>query len=117
MTTTRITKNEFDELIISVYNDYTNNFLGYDDVPGIDWFINECENNIDFSNRFGCRIVEEILSDEQRYDIWFINNYETGMERYFDPNRLPDFNDPYWEPTPTKRILLTINNINYECEI
>ncbi len=28
MATTKITKNEFDDLIISAYNDYTNNFLG-----------------------------------------------------------------------------------------
>jgi hypothetical protein len=102
MVTTRITKNEFDDLIISAYNDYTNNFLGYDDVPSIEWFIDECENNIDFSNRFGCRIVEEILSDEQRYNIWFNNNYETGMERYFDPNNLPNFEDSYYEPTPNR---------------
>lgn len=40
------------------------------------------------------------LSDERRYNIWFNNNYETGMERFFDPNNLPDFDDPYYEPTP-----------------
>ena len=41
------------------------------------------------------------LSDEERYNIWFTNNYETGMERFFDPNNLPDFEDSYYEPTPT----------------
>ena len=40
------------------------------------------------------------LSDEKRYNIWFNNNYETGMERFFDPNNLPDFDDSYYEPTP-----------------
>jgi thymidylate synthase len=40
------------------------------------------------------------LTDEERYNIWFNNNYETGMERYFDPNNLPDFDDEYYEPTP-----------------
>ena len=40
------------------------------------------------------------LSDERRYNIWFNNNYETGMERFFDPNNLPNFDDPYYEPTP-----------------
>ena len=40
------------------------------------------------------------LSDERRYNIWFNNNYETGMERFFDQNNLPDFDDPYYEPTP-----------------
>ena len=43
---------------------------------------------------------EEELSDERRYNIWFNNNYETGMERFFDPNNLPDFDNPYYEPTP-----------------
>jgi RNA ligase len=43
---------------------------------------------------------EEELSDEKRYNIWFNNNYQTGMERFFDPNNLPDFDDPYYEPTP-----------------
>ena len=43
------------------------------------------------------------LSDERRYNIWFNNNYETGMERFFDPNNLPDFDNPYYDPTPKKR--------------
>jgi len=43
---------------------------------------------------------EEELTDERRYNIWFNNNYETGMERFFDPNNLPDFDNPYYEPTP-----------------
>jgi len=40
------------------------------------------------------------LSDERRYNIWFNNNYETGMERFFDSNNLPDFDNSYYEPTP-----------------
>jgi RNA ligase len=43
------------------------------------------------------------LSDERRYNIWFNNNYETGMERFFDPNNLPDFDNPYYDPTPKKK--------------
>jgi thymidylate synthase len=42
------------------------------------------------------------LTDEERYDIWFNNNYETGMERNFDPNNLPNFDDDYYEPTPKR---------------
>jgi RNA ligase len=40
------------------------------------------------------------LSEERRYNIWFNNNYETGMERFFDPNNLPDYDNPYYDPTP-----------------
>ena len=46
---------------------------------------------------------EEELTDETRYNIWFNNNYETGMERFFNPNDLPDFDNSYYEPTPKKR--------------
>ena len=42
------------------------------------------------------------LTDEERYNIWFDNNYETGMERFFDPNKLPNFDDPYYKPTPKR---------------
>jgi thymidylate synthase len=42
------------------------------------------------------------LTDEERYNIWFNNNYETGMERYFDPNNLPDYENDYYNPTPKR---------------
>ena len=42
------------------------------------------------------------LTDEERYNIWFNNNYETGMERFWYPNRLPNFDDPYYKPTPKR---------------
>jgi thymidylate synthase len=42
------------------------------------------------------------LTNEERYNIWFSNNYETGMERFFNPNELPDFDNEYYEPTPKR---------------
>ena len=42
------------------------------------------------------------LTDEERYNIWFDNNYETGMERFFDPNNLPYFDYLYYKPTPKR---------------
>jgi thymidylate synthase len=42
------------------------------------------------------------LTNEERYNIWFNNNYETGMERFFNPNELPDFDNEYYEPTPKR---------------
>ena len=42
------------------------------------------------------------LTEEERYNLWFTNNYETGMERFFDPNNLPNYDDPYYEPTPKR---------------
>lgn len=42
------------------------------------------------------------LTEEERYNIWFNNNYETGMERFFDPNNLPDYENSYYDPTPKR---------------
>jgi thymidylate synthase len=42
------------------------------------------------------------LTDEERYNKWFNNNVVSGMERFFNPNNLPNFDDPYYEPTPKR---------------
>ena len=42
------------------------------------------------------------LTDEECYNIWFNNNYETGMERYFDPNNQPDYDNDYYQITPKR---------------
>jgi thymidylate synthase len=58
---------------------------------------------------YSWQVYTSELSDERRYNIWFNNNYETGMERFFDPNDLPDFNNPYYLSTPTRAISLMWN--------
>ena len=70
-------------------------------------FICKCKTDSEFSEKWGLKIEERELTLEERYNKWFNNNYETGMERYFDPNDLPDYNDPYYNPTPTKVITVT----------
>ena len=35
------------------YKTYTDKFIGYDDIPSKEWFINEILNNTEFSNKFG----------------------------------------------------------------
>jgi len=35
------------------YKNYTKSFLGYEDIPSQEWFINEIKTNQDFANRFG----------------------------------------------------------------
>lgn len=45
-------------------------------------------------------MTERDLTYIERYDIWFVNNYETGMERNYQI--IPDFDNPYYVPTPTK---------------
>ena len=70
-------------------------------------FIDKCKTEPSFSETYGLKIEERELTLEERYNKWFNNNYETGMERFFDPNELPDFDNSYYEPTPTKQITVT----------
>ena len=58
---------------------------------------------------YGFQIYTRLLTDKERYEYWFKNNYETGMERYFDPKNLPDFDDKRHEPTPKRAISLMWN--------
>ena len=66
-------------------------------------FIDKLLFDDDFYQKWGEDCCEE-LTDEERYNIWFNNNYETGMERYFNPNKLPDYDNDYYEPTPKRKL-------------
>jgi thymidylate synthase len=56
---------------------------------------------------YGFQVWTRELTYSERYKIWFNNNYETGME-YYEGN-VPNFDDTYYEPTPTKAISLMWN--------
>ena len=75
-------------------------------------FINKCKTDTEFSERWGLNIEERELTYSERYKIWFTNNFETGMEYCEDVK--PDFNNEYYEPTPTKLIKVTYNNKTIE---
>lgn len=79
-----------------------------------DVFIEKCKTEPSFSETYGLKIEERELSLKERYNIWFNNNYETGMERFFDPNELPDFDNSYYEPTPTKVVTVTYKDEKIE---
>jgi len=51
-------------------------------------------------------MMERELTCKERYDIWFRNNYETGMEKNYDI--VPDFDNPYYEPTSIS-VTISIN--------
>ncbi len=72
-------------------------------------FIHKCKTDKEFSEKWGLKIEEQMLTEERRYNIWFNNNYETGMERFFNPEQLPDYDNPYYQPTPTKEITISYN--------
>lgn len=56
---------------------------------------------------YGFQVYTRELTYEERYDIWFENNYETGMEPNYD--NVPNFDDETWVPTPSRSISLMWN--------
>ena len=73
------------------------------------WNVGELDQMVLPPCHYGFQVYTSELSDERRYNIWFNNNYETGMERFFDPNKLPDFDNSYYTPTPKRSISLMWN--------
>ena len=73
------------------------------------WNVGELDEMVLPPCHYSFQIYTTELSDERRYNIWFNNNYETGMERFFEPNNLPDFENPYYKPTPKRAISLMWN--------
>jgi len=56
---------------------------------------------------YGFQVYTTELTHEERYDIWFRNNYETGMEPHHEI--IPDFDDEYYTPTPKRKLSLLWN--------
>ena len=106
-----------EQIIDEVYNKwikYSWNNRIYPNQNDKDIFIDRIKSEPDFSIHWGLKIEERELSGERRYNIWFNNNYETGMEKHFDPNKLPDFDNEYYEPTPTRLITITYKGTKIE---
>jgi hypothetical protein len=77
-------------------------------IPGaIFYFISDSLEEYIFSKKYNSYdYVEGTIIDltyEERYDIWFKNNYETGMEKNYDI--VPNFEDGYYIPTPKQKTL------------
>jgi hypothetical protein len=75
-------------------------------------FIYRIKTNKEFSESWGLKIEERNLTYSERYKLWFGNNYETGME--YDESNTPEFDNEYYEPTPTKLITITYNDKTIE---
>ena len=118
----KITKGIYYKFIDEAYKFFKNSFPIKKSNPANDYvnenaqlltqeeFINKIKTDNEFAKKWGLKITERELTLEERYNKWFNNNYETGMERYFNPNNPPDFDNEYYHPTPTKLITLTYNN-------
>jgi thymidylate synthase len=71
------------------------------------WNVGELDQMVLPPCHYGFQVYTRELTYSERYKIWFSNNYETGME-YHEPN-IPNFDDSYYEPTPTRAISLMWN--------
>ncbi len=56
---------------------------------------------------YGFQVYTRELSDRERYEYWFKNNYETGME--YNESNIPNFDDDYYTITPKRSISLMWN--------
>jgi thymidylate synthase len=68
------------------------------------WNVSELDSMILPPCHYGFQCYTTLLTPEERYGIWFDNNYETGFE--YNDSVLPDFDNPYWIPTPTRKLSL-----------
>ena len=71
------------------------------------WNVGELDQMVLPPCHYGFQVWTRELTYSERYKIWFNNNYETGME-YYEGN-VPDFDNAYYEPTPTRAISLMWN--------
>ena len=71
------------------------------------WNVGELDKMVLPPCHYGFQIYTRELRFKERYDYWFSRNYETGMEKNY--NQSPDFDDPYYEPTPKRAISLMWN--------
>jgi thymidylate synthase len=71
------------------------------------WNVGELDQMVLPPCHYGFQVWTRELTYSERYKIWFNNNYETGME-YYEGN-VPNFDNDYYEPTPTRAISLMWN--------
>ena len=71
------------------------------------WNVGELDQMVLPPCHYGFQVYTRELSYKEKYDIWFSNNYETGMEKNYDIK--PNFNNEYYEPTPDRAISLMYN--------
>jgi thymidylate synthase len=73
------------------------------------WNVGELDQMVLPPCHYGFQVYTQELSAERRYNIWFNNNVVSGMERHFDLNNLPNYDDPHYTSTPTRTISLMWN--------
>lgn len=92
------------EFLQADYIDYNNT-----DVISIDKFIELLVKDKNISEKYQINISKRELTYKERYRLWFLNNYETGMEYY--ENSIPDFENSYLTKMEVKNTYM--NNHDY----
>lgn len=104
-------KEKYNEIVDAAYSNYLNNYSGNFELDKNE-FVKASKNAPDFSEHWGLRFEKRELTYSERYKYWFTHNYETGME--YGEGEVPDFDNAYYEPTPTHAIMVSYNNESAE---
>lgn len=71
------------------------------------WNVGELDQMVLPPCHYGFQVYTRELTYKERYDYWFKNNYQQGMEKNYQVE--PDFDNQYYEPTPERAISLMWN--------
>ena len=71
------------------------------------WNVGELDHMVLPPCHYGFQVYTRKLTYKERYDYWFKNNYQQGMERNYKVE--PDFDNTYYDPTPKRAISLMWN--------
>jgi hypothetical protein len=103
--------NEQLELLDNAYNDYCSSFSDSIIEPNIkELFIDKCKHNIEYSIRWGLKIEERKLSDDERSEIRDMQYFKNNLYRALKGSDTKID----WENIPTKLITITYNGTKIE---
>ena len=104
-----------EQIIDEAYENYCKHFTGYDDIPKIDWFIQEIKTSKEFSERWGLKIEERELSLEERTKI-LVSRSDNRKDFYDRNSKLVIEEKLVLDESniPTKIITITYNNETIE---
>ena len=71
------------------------------------WNVGELDQMVLPPCHYGFQVYTRELTYKERYDYWFRNNYQQGMEKNYKVK--PDFDNYYYDPTPKRAISLMWN--------
>jgi thymidylate synthase len=71
------------------------------------WNVDELHHMVLPPCHYGFQLYTRELTYKERYDYWFKNNYQQGMEKNYKIE--PDFDNTYYDPTPKRAISLMWN--------